>query len=99
MMRAKTAFSATFLAMLFIALLANAVPYWLTRGAYQRDGQEVAGFPISFRKLGGDCGVSACDSYGFHAAHFAADLGLALACAALAGYIALRWVKRAGAGA
>lgn len=46
---------------------------------------------MSFRKLGGDCGVPACETYGFHALHFAVDLRLALACAALAGYIASRW--------
>lgn len=97
-MRAKTAFSTAFLATIFIAFLANAVPYFLTRRAYQRDGQEVAGFPFLFRKVGGDCGVSACDSYGFHVVHFAADAGLALACALFAGYIALRWARRVRAG-
>lgn len=93
-MPAKAAFSLAFVATLLTAALANALPYLLTRRAYQRDGQEVAGFPLSFRKLGGDCGVSACDSYGFHAVHFAVDLGLALAWAALAGYIASRWGRR-----
>lgn len=97
-MPARTAFSTAFVATLVAAALANALPYLLTRRAYQRDGQEVAGFPLSFRKLGGDCGVSACDSYGFHAVHFAVDLGLALACAALAGYIASRWGRRKAPG-
>ncbi|MGO1003468.1 hypothetical protein [Lysobacter sp. CA196] len=92
-MRAKTAFFSAFIATLVVAFLANAMPYFLTRHAYQRDGQEAAGFPFVFRKVGGDCGELACDTYGFHAAYFAADLALAWSCAILAGYIAVRWSR------
>lgn len=93
-MQAKARFLTAFLTAAVIASLANALPYLLTRHAYQRDGQEVAGFPLAFHRIGGDCSPSACDNYDFHLAYFAADLSLALIFAAAAGLLAARAGKR-----
>ena len=71
-----------------ITAFANLLPYLRSRGAYQYDGQEVAGFPYAFRRIGGDCLPAICDTYHFHPGYFAADLGLALACAVAVGLIA-----------
>ncbi len=87
-MRAKIAFCLVFSLVLLLAGLANAVPYLNTRGAYQHDGQEVAGFPWPFRKIGGDCGAESCDTYAFHAGYFAADAAVGLAAALALGSLA-----------
>lgn len=76
------------------AAIANAIPYLLTRGAYQHDGQEVAGFPFVFRRVGGDCWPAACDTSTFHLGYFMADLALAAAFALVMGAIAARVVRR-----
>ncbi|MCD9098966.1 hypothetical protein LU699_09945 [Luteimonas fraxinea] len=73
-----------------VAALANAIPYLVTRGAYQHDGQEVAGVPFAFRRVGGDCWRAACDTYAFHMGYFVADLALAVAFALLMGALATR---------
>jgi len=73
-----------------VAAIANAIPYLLTRGAYQRDGQKVAGVPFTFRRIGGDCWPAACDTYAFHMGYFVADLALAVAFALLMGALAAR---------
>lgn len=65
---------------------------WLR--AYQYDGQEMAGFPWAFRKIGGDCFPRVCENYDFHIAYFAADLALALVCAFSAGYLAVRLCRK-----
>ncbi|KRG63759.1 hypothetical protein ABB26_11175 [Stenotrophomonas humi] len=87
-MRRKLRFISAFLVTGGIAVIANLVPYLRTRGAYQYDGQEVAGFPYEFRRIGGDCWPATCETYHFDLSYFAADLGLALACALAAGLIA-----------
>lgn len=84
----KLRFLSAFLTTGCIAALADLLPYLRSRGAYQYDGQEVAGFPYAFRRIGGDCLPAICDTYHFHPGHFAADLGLALACAVAASLIA-----------
>ncbi|MNN40316.1 hypothetical protein D3C81_1543870 [compost metagenome] len=84
----KLRFLSAFLIAGCIAAFANLLPYLRSRGAYQYDGQEVAGFPYAFRRIGGDCLPAICDTYHFHPGYFAADLGLALACAVAAGLIA-----------
>jgi len=86
-MRAKIAFFSMFSAALAIAAAVNAWSYWRTRGAYQYDGQEVAGFPFAFRRVGGDCAASACESFDFHLGYFMADLALGVAFAVLAGSV------------
>ena len=92
-MRAKLAFCSIFSVALVAAAAINAWPYWRTRQAYRYDGQEVAGFPLAFRRIGGDC-AAACENYAFHLGYFAADLTLALAFAALAGLIAAALARR-----
>ena len=83
-------FLSAFLITVCGAVIANAIPYFLTRGAYQHDGQEVAGFPFSFHRIGGDCWPAACNTYNFSLGYFAADLALALTCALAAGFMAVR---------
>jgi hypothetical protein len=89
-MTRKSKFLSAFLITVCAAVLANVVPYLGTRGAHQYDGQEVAGFPYHFHKVGGDCWPAACDTYHFNLGYFAADLGLALACAIAVGFMAAR---------
>lgn len=36
-----------------VMAFANVVPYWLTRGAYETDGCEVAGWPLRCYEFGG----------------------------------------------
>ncbi|WP_269792505.1 hypothetical protein [Stenotrophomonas sp. Iso1] len=87
-MSRKLRFLSAFLITGCIAAFANLLPYLRSRGAYQYDGQEVAGFPYAFRRIGGDCLSSICNTYHFHPGYFAADLGLALECAMVAGLVA-----------
>ncbi|MEI2453721.1 MULTISPECIES: hypothetical protein [Lysobacter] len=93
-MRAKIAFFSGFLVAAAVAVAVNALPYWRTRQAYRYDGQEVAGFPFVFRRIGGDCAAGACENYGLHLGYFAADLALGLAFAVLAGVIATAIARR-----
>lgn len=93
-MRAKIAFASIFSLALAAVAAVNAWPYWRTREAYRYDGQEVAGFPYAFRRIGGDCGAAGCENYDFHLGYFAADLALGLAFAALAGLIAAALARR-----
>ena len=92
-MRAKIVFYSIFSVAIGAAAAINAWPYWRTRQAYRYDGQEVAGFPFAFRRIGGDC-AAACENYDFHLGYFAADLALALAFAVLAGGIAAAMAGR-----
>lgn len=89
-MTSKSRFLSAFLVTTCTAVFVNVVPFFLTHGAYQSDGQEVAGFPYSFHKIGGDCGPTACDTYNFDVGYFATDLVLALVCAVAVGLIAAR---------
>ena len=89
-MRTTIAFLLAFLATSGIATLLNVWPYLRTYRAYQYDGQEMVGFPWTFRQVGGDCFPLVCENYDFHLAYFAADVALALACALAAGYLAAR---------
>ena len=89
-MTRKSRFNAACLVAGILADASNAIPYLLTRGAYQHDGQEVAGFPFVFRRVGGDCWPTACDTYPFHLGYFVADLALAVAFALVVGAIATR---------
>lgn len=93
-MRPKIAFFVAFWATSCIAAGLNVWPYLRTYRAYQYDGQEVAGFPWTFHKIGGDCFLLACDTYDFHGAYFAADVALALAAACTAGYFAARLCQK-----
>lgn len=96
-MRATIAFLLAFLATSCVAVWLNVWPYLRTYRAYQYDGQEMAGFPWTFRQIGGDCFPLVCENYDFHLAYFAADVALALACALTAGYLAARLgIKRPG---
>jgi hypothetical protein len=72
-------FMAAFSAAMCLVVAINALPYWGSRGAYQYDGQELAGFPFAFHKVGGDCSPSVCDTYNFHAGFFVADVAIGLA--------------------
>ncbi len=81
-------FLAAFLTTICIAIAFNAVPYFNTRGAYQHDGQEVAGFPFKFHKIGGDCYPEDCESYNFHYGYFSANMAIALTCSIVAGFMA-----------
>jgi hypothetical protein len=81
-------FITAFLATICIVVAVNAVPYLNTRGAYQRDGQEVAGFPFIFHKVGGDCYPQNCETYNFHVGYFAANTAIGLACAIVIGFAA-----------
>ena len=63
------------------AAFLNVLPYLRTRGAYQSDGFEIAGFPFTFRRFGGFQGVDE-----FHLAALFADITLGLAMAWLIGY-------------
>lgn len=92
-MTRKSRFISAFLITISAAAIANAVPYFGTRGAYQYDGQEVAGFPYSFHRIGGDCSPDPCDTYNFNVGYFSADLALALACALAVGFAATRTAK------
>lgn len=82
-------FSRRFIAVFFITICVtiavNLVPYLRTHGAHQYDGQEIAGFPFIFHKVGGDCFPSLCDTYNFHAGYFFANSAIGLACALVMG--------------
>jgi hypothetical protein len=63
------------------AVMLNVIPYLWTRGAYQTDGFEVAGFPFTFRRFGGFAGT-----YQFHVDLLLYNIVLALAVAILFGW-------------
>jgi hypothetical protein len=73
-----------FLAGALLAAGLNFLPYVLSRGAYQTDGLEVIGFPLTFRALGG----FAYTSY-FYWSAFAVDLLFCGTAGMLAGYASL----------
>lgn len=95
-MRPTSRFRVTALIVLSVASLANAAPYLLTRDAHQRDGQQVAGLPFPFHRIGGDCWPAACRTFDFHAGYFAADVLLALLLAVASGLVAATMQRGAG---
>lgn len=97
-MTRKSKFIFAFMIAASIAVIVNVIPYFLTLGAYQHDGQEVAGFPFDFHRVGGDCWPSACDTYNFNIGYFLADLAVALACAVAVGLVVARAGKDRGGG-
>ena len=66
-------------------LCANVMPYWQTYHAYDGDGYGLAGFPFTFRKVGGYVGIHRFSSH-----LLLADIAIALAVAVCFGVIAIR---------
>lgn len=93
-MSIRARFLRAFLATAAVGMLLNALPYLRTRGAYQADGQEVAGFPFVFHQVGGDCWPAHCDTFAFHPGYFLANLALVLLVATGAGLLAARRARR-----
>jgi len=85
--RFATGFAATAIAAAFLNLL----PYLQTRGAYNGDGFEVAGFPFTFRRLGGFAGI-----HEFRPAALFADIALSFTVVLFIGYICTRDRHRDG---
>jgi hypothetical protein len=50
-------FAVAFTLTVFFACALNAIPFLLTRGAYNGVGLEIIGFPFTFRLLGGFAGI------------------------------------------
>jgi hypothetical protein len=64
-----------------VVVFLNLLPFLRTRGAYNGDSFEIAGFPFTFRRLGGIDG-----RYEFHLLALIADIALGLVVAVLVGY-------------
>lgn len=73
-------FGAGFMVATLAAALLNLLPYLLTRGTYNSDMFEVAGFPFTFRRIGGFTGI-----HEFRVWALLADVLLALIVAATVG--------------
>ena len=73
------------------AIVANVLPYILTRGAYGFDGVEIIGFPFDIRSIGGIEGA-------FQFSHLAlsADIAIVLTVAVSAGFLAKRCIGLLG---
>jgi len=65
-----------------VAAFFNILPHIQTRGAHNRDGFEIIGFPFTFRRVGGFSGISE-----FHVVALVADVALGLAFAIVAAYV------------
>jgi len=76
---------------LVVAIVANVVPYYETRGAYGFDGVEIIGFPFVFRSAGGF-------NFKFEFSHLAlsTDIAIALVFSLIVGVVAKRLVGRIG---
>lgn len=95
-MTSKSKFILGFTVAMIVAGVANVGPYFLTKNAYQHDGQQVAGFPFAFHRIGGDCAPDVCDTFNFNIGYFSVDLIIALVCGMAIGLIAARFGERAG---
>ncbi len=80
-----------------VAVAANLIPYWRTYGAYGTDGQEVIGFPLTFRRFGGFVPV-----YEFHVGALLIDVALAALFALAIGWSVIKlpmpFTRQSGAG-
>lgn len=87
-MTRTTKFFIAFSFTLAAAAAVNVVPYVNSRGAYRYDGQQVAGFPFAFHRIGGDCFPSTCETYALHAGYLLGDIAIGVACALGVGFVA-----------
>ncbi len=71
-------FITVFFTTICVTIAVNIAPYLISHGAYQYDGQEIAGFPFIFHKVGGDCSPILCDTYNFHVGYFFANIAIGL---------------------
>lgn len=73
---------------LIVMFLVNLIPYLVSLGAYKTDGLEIAGFPFTFWRLGGNSFVRE-----FKMQWLIADVAVALAVSTVAGGL---WMEYKG---
>ncbi len=89
----KFRFGLGFATGLLFSIACNLMPYARSYRAYDGDGYEVAGFPWTFRKVGGMTGT-----WHFSSGLLLADAVIGLATATLFGFAAKWLFRRASAG-
>ena len=73
----KREFAVRFVGFGIVMVIANVIPYFVTRGAHATDRHEMAGFPFHFYDIGGMAGLMS-----FNVLALMANIAIALAVAA-----------------